>query len=81
MVRRLDAVDPRHANVEQHDVRLRLDGEPYGFLAVAGLGDHLVFVELADQLPQAVAGGLLVVNDQDFHRPVTPRPSREGSAG
>ena len=81
VLRGLDAVDSRHADVQQYDVRLRLGGEPDGLLAVRGLGDHLVLVEVVDQLLQAVARRLLVVNDQDLHGRVMPRPSRGGSAG
>ena len=78
---RLDAVDPGHADVEQGDVRLRLGGKPHRFFAVSGLGDHLVLVEALDQLPQAVARGLFVVDDQYLHRPLTPGLLRTGTAG
>jgi hypothetical protein len=32
-------------------------------------------------LPQPVARGLLVVNDQNLHRRITPLPPREGISG
>ncbi len=80
-MRRLDAIEPGHANVQQYDVRGGFGREPDSLLAVAGLGDHLVLVEIVQELPQPVARGLFVVNDQDLHRRITPLPLREGISG
>ena len=67
MVGRLDAFHPGHANIEQHDVRLRARRDLECFVPVPGLADNLVIGLIVENLPQALACGLLVVDDEDFH--------------
>ena len=78
---RLDAVHPRHADVQEGDVRLRLGRKPDRLLAVGRLGDHLVLVEVLEQLPQPVARRLFIVDDQYLHRSLMHGLPRTGNAG
>ena len=62
---RLDAADPRHPDVHEHDVGSELLGLADGVLAVLGLGDDLdAFLGLEDHVEAAPEQGV-VVGDYD----------------
>jgi hypothetical protein len=59
------AVDARHADVHEHDVRHELGSQANGLLAVAGLADHLdVFLGI-EQGPESRPHQGLVVGEKD----------------
>ena len=61
--RRLDAVDPRHAHVHQHDVGRELLGLRDRLFAVLGFGDHLDAVFGVQHDIQPAAEQRLVIRD------------------
>ena len=64
----LDAVAVGQANVEHGDVRVRGGDASVGFLGGAGLADHLEVGLLLEQLAQAAAHDLVVVEEEDASR-------------
>ena len=62
--RHLETGQPRHLDVEEHDVGLQSLDRAQRLDAVAGLPDHLDAADLAEQIAQLVPRELLVV-DQD----------------
>ena len=62
--RRLQPVEPGHADVHQHDVGLQLLGEPDRAMAVLRLGGDLDVVLGLEDHAQAAADQALVVGDQ-----------------
>ncbi len=62
--RRLDAADPRHADVHDDDVGQQLGRSAHGIVAAARLRDHGEAVLLADQAAQAGAKEVVIVDDQ-----------------
>jgi hypothetical protein len=67
--RRLDAVDARHLEVHEHDVRLAVEGQVDRLLAVGGHADHLDVGHAGEQAVQARAYEVVVVDDEDPDRP------------
>ena len=65
---RLDAVQPRHPDVHQHDVGPVLEHRRDRLLAVGGLGQHVDAGRLQDQ-PEAAPYQRLIVGDHRGHRP------------
>jgi hypothetical protein len=61
----LEAVEHRHLNVHQRDVRTVLDRQRHRLPPVGGLGDHLDVVFRFEQRPDAAADQRLVVGEQD----------------
>jgi hypothetical protein len=59
-----DAVEHRHLDIEDHQIRSELDGEPHRGLAVAGLADHLEALLLQHLLEVEPDEGL-VLGDED----------------
>ena len=57
------------------------DFDEYEVVAEAGNGDHLVLVEVLEQLPQPVARRLFIVDDQYLHRSLMHGLPRTGNAG
>ena len=78
--RRLEAVEDRHADVEQAHVGPQLAGEGDGGAAVAGLADDIDAVRLEDEAEPG-AHHLLVVGDDDAQgaAAVDPSASTSGS--
>src|SRR4051794_21306172 len=64
----LDAVQLRHADVEQADVRAQLTAEGDGLASVGGLGDHLDGGLGGEDRGQAGPDDALVVRDQHADR-------------
>ena len=60
-----EAVEHRHLNVHQGDVRAVLGGQGDRLPPVGGLGDHLDVVFRFEQRPDAAADQRLVVGQQD----------------
>ena len=80
LARRLDAVEARHADVHEHDVRAERVGLGDGLVAVARLADDLdVRLGLEDH-PEAGADEALVVCEQDADHRAEPSGSRARSA-
>jgi hypothetical protein len=63
--RRLDAVQPRHLDVHEDDVRPQLRRQGHRLAAVGGVGNDGQAGRLVDQAPQAVADERVVVPDED----------------
>ena len=63
--RGFDAIDARHAYVQQHDVRIQFARARDGFLAVGRLADHLDVGDIAEQRAQPLPGRRFVVDDQN----------------
>jgi hypothetical protein len=61
----LEAVEHRHLNVHERDVRAVLGGQCDRMLLVGGLGDHLDVVFCLEQRPDAAADQRLVIGQQD----------------
>jgi hypothetical protein len=61
--RHLEAVEPRHLDVEEHDVRLQPFDGRQRFDAVAGLADDFDAADLAEQVAELVARQLFVVDE------------------
>ena len=82
---RLDAVEPRHPQVHQHDMRAMPCGEGHGLLAVGGRGDGLDPRRDLQQRHQPFAHERLIVGDQDpdqvTHDPIPRRPGARPWAG
>ena len=70
--RDLEAGQPRHLDVEEHDVRLQAVDGRQRLDAVAGLADDLDAADLAEQVAQLVARELLVVHED--RRQPEPQP-------
>ena len=64
--RDLEAGEPRHLDVQEHDVGLQLVDRGQRLDTVAGLADHLDAADLIEQVAQLVAGQLLVVHEHRF---------------
>jgi len=62
----LDAVEHRHLDVHQGDVRTVLDGQRDRLLPVGGLAHHLDVVFRLEQRPDAAADERLVIGQQDL---------------
>ena len=71
--RRLEAVDPRHAHVEQDEVRIDLACEHERFFAAGGFPQGLEAHRRLDHLAGDVAEGRLVVDRDDTNRALTPQ--------
>ncbi len=67
MMRGLDAVQPRHTNVQHDHVRLEFRRQLQRTLAVRGLADYRMRATFLEQLSQAVARGRFIVDDQYVH--------------
>jgi hypothetical protein len=67
-----DAVQPRHPDVDQADVRPDPPRQLYGLGAVGRLGDHLDIRLVVQQQPQPAADHRLIVSEQN--------PDRHGAA-
>ena len=77
----LDAVQARHADVHQHDVRVKLPGRSNGFEAVLGLADHLKLRVGVKDKAEATPDERLVVGYQDTdHRPLARSGRRASTA-
>ncbi len=61
------AVQPRHCDVQQDQVRLQLRARVQGLLAVAGLGHHVHAVLCGQQAAQALTRQWFVIGD-DYSR-------------
>ena len=59
----LEAVHPRHLDVEEDEVRALLLDQPEGFHAVGRLPEEAHVVQVGEEADQAVARQLLVVHD------------------
>jgi hypothetical protein len=66
---RLDAVDVRHADVHDDDVRVRTQDELDRLAAVLRLTDDLDVVGGIEHRANAAAHDRLVVDDDDLERP------------
>ena len=62
--RDLEAGQPRHLDVEEHEVGLQPLDRRQRLDAVARLADHLDAADLAEQVAQLVARQLLVVDER-----------------
>jgi hypothetical protein len=71
VMRRLDAVHTRHADIEKHHVRPGLRGDVQGLATVGGLADDLVLAGVLQHLAQSVSRRCFVVHDQHPHCPAT----------
>ena len=73
--RHLEAGQPRHLHVEEHDVGLQPLDRRQRFDAVAGLADDLDAADLAEQVAELVARQLLVVDEDraQIHRHAVTR--------
>ena len=67
VLRRLDSIHARHADIHQHDVRRQPANQGDRFGAVARFARAFAPVQLLDQAFQAVTRRRLVVDDQDLH--------------
>jgi hypothetical protein len=67
MMRRLNSVYARHADIKEYDVRPDACGDVQRFLAVGRFADNFVLAGIFEQLPQSIARRRLIVNDQNFH--------------
>jgi hypothetical protein len=64
----LQAIEARHADIEQHTSGLRLSISANASSPVGGAGlQDCITLELADHSAQALAGLGFVINDQDIH--------------
>ena len=61
--RHLEAGQPRHLHIEEHQVGLQAVDGLERLDAVAGLADHLDPADLSEQIPQLVARELLIVHE------------------
>ena len=64
---RLDALHPRHADIQEYDVGFELGGKSQRFLAVAGLADDIVAGFVFENLAEPIPCRLFVVDDEHFH--------------
>ena len=69
---RLDAVEPGHADVHEHDVRLELSGERDGRLAVGRFADDLDLGMIREQRANEPSCLVRVVADQKPDHPSPP---------
>jgi hypothetical protein len=74
--RRLDPVEPGHADVHEHDVGSMALGPVDRLVAVVGLADHLEVVLGVDECPEAGAHEGLIVREQDADHARSPSGSR-----
>ena len=80
--RGVDAVETRHADVHEHDVRLVLLGEPDRLVAVRRARDHIEATVRDERLGDERCEALVVLADQDpqalaAHKPQSLRePTR-----
>jgi hypothetical protein len=66
-VRGFQSTEARHADIEQHDVRLQLRGLLDGFDAVGGLATHFPDGTPGEQRAQALSHQLVIINDEDAY--------------
>ena len=60
--RRLQPVHPRHADIEQHEIRFGLPGQPDSFDSVCRIVDNFVPIFILQHAPQPVARESFIVN-------------------
>ena len=60
----LETAQPRHLEIQQHQVGLETLDLDQGIVAVRGLADHLDIRHRAQFVPQHLAGDRLVIHDQ-----------------
>ncbi|MPN12692.1 hypothetical protein SDC9_160011 [bioreactor metagenome] len=70
---RLDPGHPGHLQVHQHDVRAGLLVAGDRLAPVTGLGDHLVVLDVAEEVPVGVAHHRLVVHHENPDLAHAPR--------
>jgi hypothetical protein len=64
----LQAIEARHADIEQHHIRLEAVDQRQGLFAIGGAGlQNCITLELADHSAEALASQWFVINDQDIH--------------
>ncbi|MNI30140.1 hypothetical protein D3C73_839700 [compost metagenome] len=61
-IQRLQAIDARHVQIEQDQIRIMLFGQCDTLFAVAGFSDHLQAGVHADELFYAIAQHRVVIN-------------------
>src|SRR5207253_4303184 len=74
----LQAVEARHADVQQHDIRLKTVNQGHSLFAIGGARlQDTVTLEFADHTAQSLSGQGFVINDQDIHIecPATRHPA------
>ena len=64
-VLRLEAVDMRHANVEEHDVRSKLADDVRQVASVGALADDVEVGIAMEELPESLPRQRLVIHEQD----------------
>lgn len=80
MMRRFDAAESRHPNIEQHDIGLQLGRDRDRLFTVAGLARKLVVVKVVNDLSQSIPSESLVIDDQDLHALVPSTGKRNNTA-
>ncbi len=64
----LEAIETRHADIEQHYVRFVGLDQRQGFFAIGRAGfQYSITLDFIDHAAQSLAGQGFVINDQDIH--------------
>ena len=73
-MRRLQAVQQRHGDVHDDDVRLQLRGETHSFAAIRRFADHFHLGDAVKQKFQPGPYDPVIVRDQDANHRSSPLP-------
>ncbi len=66
MAGRLQSIQARHGNVQQHHIRLQLGAGVQGLFAILGLSHYLHAGQFAQQPTQSLARQWLIVGNHHF---------------